>query len=104
MPVYTGSRYRLSRVIKFILEGNLTKRLLIRYNMLKSSVFENGRVEFLDYVVQEGDRFDSLAATYAGDATKWWVIAEVNDFVGFPLDLEPGTRVRIPPQSYFEEV
>jgi len=105
MPVYGGSRYRLARMLRVInLREGLTRRLLIRYNMLTDELFEAGDVEFLDYTSKEGDRFDTLAAEFGGDASKWWVIAEINGFVGFPLDLEPGTPLRIPPQSYFEEV
>jgi len=99
MPVYSGSRYLLNgRILE--LEGIEVRRVLMRNITLNPEKLK----EFEEYVVRDGDRFDTLAARFGGDATKWWIIAEVNDFVGFPLDLVPGTRLRIPPKSFFEEV
>ena len=42
-----------------------------------------------------GERLDQLAYRYLGDAKLWWVIAEAND-IAWPLDLEPGSVLRIP--------
>jgi len=98
MPIYSGSRYLLNgRILE--IEAVEVRRILLRNVTLN----QDDLVEFEEYQVQDGDRFDTLAAKYGGDATKWWVIAEVNNFVGFPLDLEPGTKIRIPPKSFFEE-
>lgn len=47
------------------------------------------------HVVSTGDRVDRLAHQYLGDATLWWLICDLND-IAFPLDLQPGTRLRIP--------
>jgi len=44
-----------------------------------------------------GDRLDSLAYSYYGDATLWWIIAAANNNATkgalFPV---PGTQLRIP--------
>jgi nucleoid-associated protein YgaU len=44
-----------------------------------------------------GDRLDSLAYSYYGDSTLWWVIAAANNNATkgalFPI---PGTQLRIP--------
>jgi hypothetical protein len=44
-----------------------------------------------------GDRLDSLAYSYYGDATLWWIIAVANNNATkgalFPI---PGTQLRIP--------
>ena len=45
--------------------------------------------------VVAGERLDQLAYRYLSDPKLWWVIAEVND-IAWPLDLEPGTVLRIP--------
>jgi phage tail protein X len=50
------------------------------------------------YVVTTvGDRLDSLAYSYYGDATLWWIIAVANNNATkgalFPI---PGTQLRIP--------
>ena len=43
----------------------------------------------------EGDRIDLLAHRYLGDARLWWIICDYND-IFFPLELQPGTDLRIP--------
>lgn len=45
--------------------------------------------------VTNSDRFDILAFTYYGDATKWWIIMLANGF-SLPTDLTPGDVIRIP--------
>jgi len=101
MPVYTGSRYVNGRVIGFTINGQV-KRMLTRVDMLTEDVFEN--TEFREYTVVKGDRADTLASKFGGDSTLWWAILELNGFVGFPLDLTPGTKLRIPPRAFFEEL
>jgi nucleoid-associated protein YgaU len=48
------------------------------------------------YSVQIGDTMESLASKLFNDPGQWWRIADVNPQVGFPLDLTPGTQLRIP--------
>lgn len=47
--------------------------------------------------VTEADRrrIDLIAWQYYRDVNLWWIIAEVNN-IGNPLDIEPGTVLRIP--------
>jgi hypothetical protein len=47
------------------------------------------------HTVVEGDRIDLVAYRYLGRADLWWVICDYND-VFFPLELEPGTVMRVP--------
>jgi nucleoid-associated protein YgaU len=47
------------------------------------------------HTVIEGDRIDLLAHRYLGDARLWWIICDYND-IFFPLELQPGTDLRIP--------
>ena len=47
-------------------------------------------------VVQTGDRLDSIAEQYLGDATLWWVIATANQIHDAPFSLDDGTVLRIP--------
>jgi len=54
--------------------------------------------------IQLGDRLDTLADKFGGDARKWWLIADINDIVGFPLDLEPGVQLIIPFREIFDTV
>lgn len=52
-------------------------------------------VNFIEYVLKDGDRLDHLAARYLGDDQYYWVIALVNG-INFPLDITPGQTIRIP--------
>ncbi|MBD0734068.1 tail protein X [Streptomyces sp. CBMA29] len=49
-----------------------------------------------DYLWQQGDRVDSLAADYYGSESSWWMIAEANPHVLDWADVAPGTHIRIP--------
>ena len=46
--------------------------------------------------VQTGDRLDSIAQEYLGDASLWWVIANANQIHDAPFSLPDGTVLRIP--------
>jgi len=56
------------------------------------------------YRVKAGDTFESIAAREYGDGNKWYVLAGVNPQVFFPLDLEAGEEITIPPRFYAELV
>lgn len=43
----------------------------------------------------DGDRLDLLAHRYLDRAGLWWIICDYND-IFFPLELEPGSVLRIP--------
>ena len=47
------------------------------------------------HTVVAGDRVDTLAARYLGQAEFWWVLCDYNDIL-FPLELELGAALRIP--------
>ena len=47
------------------------------------------------HTVTDGERLDILAHRYLGGADLWWIICDYND-IFFPLELEPGTVLRIP--------
>ena len=54
------------------------------------------------YVVsQTGDRLDTLAYQYYGDASLWWIIAAANNIHNAPFGLKDGTILRIP-QNFIE--
>jgi nucleoid-associated protein YgaU len=95
MPLFQGSRYRFGRVIQ-IIDANLDVN---RVHELRQTSVEppEGSVP---YTVQAGDTFESLAAKRYGDGNKWYIIADVNPQVFFPLDLEAGEVIYIPPRSY----
>lgn len=45
---------------------------------------------------QDGDRFDSLAARYYNDASKWWIIAKANNLLNGTIFVQGGTELIIP--------
>lgn len=47
------------------------------------------------HTMVEGDRIDLIAYRYLGSIGLWWVICDYND-IFFPLELEPGTVLRVP--------
>jgi phage tail protein X len=51
---------------------------------------------FTYYMIQLGDRYDTLAYRVYGRADLWWVIADANPEVFYPDDLLAGAIIRIP--------
>lgn len=47
-------------------------------------------------ITTAGDRFDTLALTYYGDSTLWWIIAGANNGKKDSLAVKPGVQIRIP--------
>ena len=52
-------------------------------------------------VTQTGDRLDTLAYQFFGDASLWWIIATANNIHNAPLGIKDGTILRIP-SNYIE--
>lgn len=48
------------------------------------------------YIWQAGDRPDLVAAELLGNSTLWWAIFDMNPEIIYPLNVPPGTVVRIP--------
>ena len=55
------------------------------------------------YSVVAGERLDQIAYKFGGNSQLWWVIADVNQIVEFPLFIEAGTRLKIPTQEVFRQ-
>ena len=47
-------------------------------------------------ISNEADYLDSIAYTYYGDPTLWWVIALVNNLGKGRMSVPPGLQLRIP--------
>lgn len=52
--------------------------------------------KFATYTVREGDTLESIAARQLGDPLRYWEIADINPQVKFPLDIAPGSVIRLP--------
>jgi hypothetical protein len=62
---------------------------------VRPSINTNPRPDDRFHKVLEGDRVDLLAHRYLGHADLWWIICDYNDIFS-PLELEPGSVLRIP--------
>lgn len=49
-----------------------------------------------EYYVKEDEHMPLLAFKFLEDSTQWWRIAESNTPVWYPLDMPPGSYIRIP--------
>lgn len=86
MPIRAGSRY----------EGVKTLRDEHGNPYFGRMIPADQSTEYLEHLVSEGERMDTLAAKYLGDPTRWWEIAIINPEVLDFEAIEPGTRLRIP--------
>lgn len=48
------------------------------------------------YVVQDGDRLDTLSYKFYKTTTKWWVLAKANNLVTGGMAVPMGTKLFIP--------
>jgi hypothetical protein len=62
---------------------------LIRENI------KNGNIRYKEYVLQEGERLDTIAGQVYMDSTLWWIISSASE-VGWALQTPPGTLLKIP--------
>lgn len=91
MTIYLGSRYENS-VVDFIsttTDGDAAPVTFYSFSEL-------GRITYEEYSWKRGDRLDSVAFEFYGDAEKWWIIPEYNPQLIDPQNIKPGTLLRIP--------
>lgn len=89
MPIKRDSRYITARVY------GIQKTPTDHRTLLDGSRVVVEATRSFTHRIEEGDTLENLAATLLGDATKWWVIADVNGIFD-PLTLEVGTLLDIP--------
>lgn len=95
MSLFKGSRYRFGDVI----QTTDAQRDVNRVHVLrKTSVAEPSGSR--TYTTLAGDTLEVIAEREYGDANKWYVLADVNPQIFWPLDLESGTVIIIPPSSF----
>lgn len=56
----------------------------------------NDAVSYTQYVVKDGESFESLAARLYNDGKRYWEIASINPQVEFPDFIPVGTVIRLP--------
>jgi len=69
--------------------GNYTIAVYRRFPEARS-------VKFVEYTWVDGDSFGALAKVYLGNSKYWWEILEINPEIIDPINIAPGTVIRIP--------
>jgi hypothetical protein len=49
-----------------------------------------------EYYAKQDENMPFIAFKFMDDSLRWWEIAEVNPQIWYPLDLLPGSYIRIP--------
>lgn len=96
--IFAGSRYQNANVIIVQDQNGNSKQFVTDRNRLTArSVGE----DFQEITAKTTDLFDSLSYQQTNRSDQWWVIADVNERVKFPLDDLQGERLVVPGPSFF---
>jgi len=88
--IYLDSRYA---------DGPLFSAADSRTGNFNKTVFRawpSYNVQYFWYHITENDRIENLAVKYLGNSELWWEIMDVNPEILNPLEIAPGTLIRIP--------
>jgi len=95
MTIFNGSRYRLSDVIQSEDADNIIEST---YIIRDTTILPpEGSTP---YLTKPGDTFEKIAKNKYGDGNKWYVLADINSHIFFPLDLEVNTLIYLPPETF----
>tara|TARA_Y100000389_G_C17420470_1_gene496371 strand:- start:1294 stop:1596 length:303 start_codon:yes stop_codon:yes gene_type:complete len=86
------SRYEYSKKVTY---GNKT---VFGTNKISSEIYnavESNLLKFETHTLKEGERLDTIAGKFYGDSGYWWIIAAASG-IGWPLQVPPGTFLKIP--------
>lgn len=95
MPVHRSSRYlRQPRIV--VVDNNEEARRV--FEQRDTTVFKADRAEGTKYVtIHAGDDLPDIARRLLGRQQLWWIVADHNPEAFFPLDLEDGDQLYVPP-------
>lgn len=88
--IYLDSRY---------VDGPLFKAQDSRtgeYELTVFRAFPSYKVKFFYYTWVETDRLDRVALRFLGASSVWWQIMDINPEIIDPLNIVPGTVLKIP--------
>jgi len=89
MAISPQSRYTQGTVVRMPdANGN--------YNLTVLRTTPAGQADYRLYTWQRGDRPDLVAYEQFGNPALWWAIFDINPELIYPLNVPPGTVVRIP--------
>jgi phage tail protein X len=90
MAIATDSRYVTATITTAVGPDNETRQEM-------RPAFPRSRViTYTFYRVVDGERVDTIARDFYGNAQLWWMIADANPEIFDWLDIDPGTILRIP--------
>lgn len=93
MSILPQSRYNTGTVIERLPNSGGV------YNITVLRTVPSSFVSYKLYTWKTGDRPDLVAFTQLGNANLWWSIFDINPEIIYPLNIPPGTIVRIPAGS-----
>ena len=78
--------------------NNKTQKLKDGREVYRTKIYPNIPLSDNDiYIVtQTGDRMDTLAHQFFGDASLWWILATANNIHDAPFAIADGTILRVP--------
>ena len=88
--IYLDSRYVDGTVFKAYDARTATYQLTVFRN------FPTYSTSFFIYEWVETDRIDDIALQFLGKSELWWQIMDINPEILDPLNIPPGTQLRIP--------
>lgn len=71
-------------------------RVVARETLFRLSAPSPSPATPVEYVVRQGESLSYVAWKLMTAHSNWWKIAEANPSVWYPLDIQPGTSLRIP--------
>lgn len=89
--LFVSSRYTSVDKINYTVASGETVGLI---RMRPTTITATGEVEA--YTVKAGETFETLAAKYFGNGRKWWVLADLNPHIFWPLSLQAGDQILLP--------
>lgn len=95
MTIFSNSRYRNIPTLQVDLEDGDS----VAVYELRPTTFvpEEG---LRAYTTRAGDTFEKLAYQLFGDGNKWYVLADLNPHIFWPLDLGSGVQISLPTQTF----
>lgn len=71
-------------------------RTVTHETLFRLTVPSTSTVAPLEYVAKEGESMTFCAWKLMSAHSNWWKLAEANANVWYPLDMRPGTRLKVP--------
>ncbi len=95
MTLFANSRFRFSDRIQ--IEDKNGEVNSVQVPRVTTSDIPDNTASF---TTGAGDTFEKLADRFYQDASKWYVLADANPEIFYPLDLIAGTVIKVPPRSF----